>query len=161
MVCSLSISKSAVCEFMRIDWKTVGRCVSRALHDIEPDLRARLDGLVAIGIDETSYRKGYRYITVIVNHDTNTVVWIHEGHGKSVLEMFFEELTEEQRSSIKVVAGDVARWITNCVNEYTPDCVRCMDSFHVVELGMDAIDAVGPEEWNAAMKELAELRRDT
>ena len=38
MVCSLSISKSAVCEFMRIDWKTVGRCVSRALHDIEPDL---------------------------------------------------------------------------------------------------------------------------
>ena len=154
-----SISKSAVCEFMRIDWKTVGRCVSRALHDIEPDLRARLDGLVNIGIDETSYRKGYKYITVVVNHDTNTVVWIHEGHGKSVLEMFYKELAEEQRSSIRVVTGDGARWITDCVSEYTPDCVRCMDSFHVVEWAMDALDAVRIEEWNAARKELAELRR--
>ena len=142
----------------RIDWKTVGRCVSRALHDIEPDLKARLDGLVNIGIDETSYRKGYKYITVIVNHDTNTVVWIHEGHGKSVLEMFYEELTEDQRATIRVVTGDGARWITDCVNEYTPGCVRCMDSFHVVEWAMDALDAVRIEEWNAVRKELTELR---
>ena len=156
-----SISKSAVCEFMRIDWKTVGRCVSRALHDIEPDFKARLDGLVNIGIDETSYRKGYKYITLIVNHDTNTVVWVHEGHGKSVLERFYNELTQEQRSSIRVVTGDGARWITDCVNEYTPDCVRCMDSFHVVEWAMAALGAVRLEEWNAARKELAELRKET
>lgn len=153
------ISKGAVCEFMRIDWKTVGRCVSRALHDIEPDIKARLDGLVNIGLDETSYRKGYRYITVIVNHDTDSIVWVHEGHGKAVLEEFYSELSEEQRASIKVVTGDGARWITDCVNEYTPDCVRCMDSFHVVEWAMDALDAVRLEEWNAARRELAELRK--
>lgn len=49
----------------------------------------RLDGLARIGIDETSYRKGHKYITVIVNHDTNTVVWVADGHGKSVLEQFY------------------------------------------------------------------------
>ena len=54
----------------------------------------RLDGLVTIGIDETSYKKGHKYITVIVNHDTNTVVWASEGHGKSVLEKFYKRLAK-------------------------------------------------------------------
>ena len=51
-----------------------------------------LDTLVNIGIDETSYKMGHKYITVIVNHDTNTVVWAAKGHGKSVLEPFFKQL---------------------------------------------------------------------
>ena len=54
---------------MRVDWETVGRCVNRALHDLEPEHSRRLDSLVNIGIDETSYKKGHKYITVIVNHD--------------------------------------------------------------------------------------------
>jgi transposase len=47
------LSKSAASEYMRIDWETVGRCVSRTLHEIEPDRSRRLNGLVRIGIDET------------------------------------------------------------------------------------------------------------
>lgn len=144
------LSRKAVAEYLRIDWETVGRCISRARKDIEPDLKARLDGLVHIGIDETSYRKGYKYLTVIVDHDKNRVVWLHEGHGKSVLEKFYEELSDEQRKSIKVVTGDGARWITECVKEYTPDCVRCMDSFHVVEWANAALDDVRLKAWRDA-----------
>lgn len=81
---------------MRIDWQTVGNCVTRSLHDLEPERSKRLDGLVRTGIDETSYRKGRKYITVVVNHDTNTVVWIGNGHGKSVLEQFYKALSNEQ-----------------------------------------------------------------
>ena len=68
-----NLSRSAVAEYLRIDWKTVGRCISRARKHIEPDPSKRPDNLVNIGIDETSYRKGHKYITVIVNHDTNTI----------------------------------------------------------------------------------------
>lgn len=144
---SRCISKKDISELMRIDWATVGRCVSRVRNDLEPDLKKRLNGLVNIGIDETSYKKGHKYITVIVNHDTNTVVWLHEGHGKSVLEKFYNELSDEQKASIKVVTGDGARWITDCVKEYTPNCTRCMDAFHVVEWATEALDAVRIEEW--------------
>ena len=144
---SRCISKSDIAEYMRIDWATVGRCISRVREDLEPDLDKRLNGLVNIGIDETSYKKGHKYITVIVNHDTNSVIWLHEGHGKSVLEMFYEKLTEEQRASIKVVTGDGARWITDCVKQYTPDCIRCMDAFHVVEWATDALDSVRLDEY--------------
>lgn len=144
------LSKKATSEFLRIDWETVGRCIARARNDIEPDLKKRLDGLVHIGIDETSYRKGFKYITVIVDHDRNRVVWLHEGHGKSVLEKFYKELTDKQRKNIKVVTGDGARWITECVEKYTPECVRCMDSFHVVEWANAALDEVRIKAWRDA-----------
>ena len=83
------LPRSTVSEYMRIDWETVGRCVHRTLNEIEPERSRRLDHLVNIGIDETSYRKGHKYITVVVNHDTNTVVWAAQGHGKKVLEQFY------------------------------------------------------------------------
>ena len=118
------LPRNAVAEYMRIDWKTVGRCISRTLNEIEPERAVRLNNLVYIGIDETSYKKGHKYITVIVNHETNTVVWAAEGHGKSVLEKFYRSLTKEQLESIKVVTGDGAKWITECVNEFTPGCER-------------------------------------
>ena len=147
---AMYLTRSAIAGFMQIDWKTVGRCVSRTLHEIEPERSVRLNGLVRIGIDETSYKKGHKYITVIVNHDTNTVVWAHEGHGKSVLAEFYRSLTPDQLSTIKVVTGDGARWITECVNEFTPDCERCVDPFHVVEWAMEALDEVRREAWRDA-----------
>lgn len=85
--------------------------MSRALRNPEPERARRLNGLVNIGIDETSYRKGHKYITVVVNHDTSTVVWVANGHGKTVLEQFYKNITDKQLAGIKVVTGDGARWI--------------------------------------------------
>jgi transposase len=130
------------------------------LNDIEPERSRRLNNLVNIGIDETSYKKGHKYITVIVNHDTNTVVWAAEGHGKAVLESFYRQLSKEQLASIKVVTGDGARWITDCVNEFTPNCERCVDPFHVVQWAMEALDEVRREVWNAAYDEVKRLKKE-
>lgn len=151
------LPRSTVSEYMRIDWETVGRCVHRTLNVIEPERSRRLDGLVNIGIDETSYKKGHKYITVIVNHDTNTVVWAAQGHGKSVLAQFYRQLTPQQLSSIRVVTGDGAKWITECVNEFTPNCERCVDPFHVVEWAMEALDEVRREVWREAYSEAVQL----
>jgi len=153
------LPRSTVSEYMRIDWETVGRCVHRTLNVIEPERSRRLDGLVNIGIDETSYKKGHKYITVIVNHDTNTVVWAAQGHGKSVLTQFYRQLTPQQLSSIRVVTGDGAKWITECVNEFTPDCERCVDPFHVVEWAMEALDEVRREVWREAYSEAVQLAK--
>ncbi len=153
------LPRSTVSEYMRIDWQTVGSCANRALNDLEPERSGRLDNLVNIGIDETSYKKGHKYITVIVNHDTNTVVWAAQGHGKGVLTQFYRQLTPEQLSSIRVVTGDGAKWITECVNEFTPDCERCVDPFHVVEWAMEALDEVRREVWREAYSEAVQLAK--
>lgn len=157
---AIYLPKNAVAEYMRIDWRTVGRCVSRALADIEPERSRRLEGLVNIGIDETSYKKGHKYITVIVNHDTNTVVWAAKGHGKTVLEKFYRSLTADQLASIKVVTGDGAKWITECVNNFTPGCERCVDPFHVVEWAMEKLDEVRREAWREAEGEAKRLEKE-
>ena len=100
------LPRSTVSEYMRIGWETVGRCVHRTLNEIKPERSRRLDHLVNIGIDETSYRKGHKYITVVVNHDTNTVVWAAQAHGKKVQERFYRQLPPRQLSSIQVVTGE-------------------------------------------------------
>ena len=39
-------------------------------NKLDPDSSKRFVGLVNIGVDETSYKKGHKYITVVINHDT-------------------------------------------------------------------------------------------
>ena len=153
------LSKSKTSECLRIDWKTVGRLVELVWRDLEPDVSARFDGLVSIGIDETSYKKGHSYITTVVNHATNTVVWAAEGFGKEVVERFFEMLTPGQRASIEVVSGDGARFITDSAARYCPNAVRCLDPFHVVEWANVALDAVRVDAWRRALAELAEMKK--
>lgn len=113
-----------------------------------------------IGIDKNSYKKGHTYITVIVNHDTNTVVWASEGHGKSLLKKLHKQLTPEQFSTIKIVARDGAKWITECVNESTTEWARCVDSFHVVEWAMEVLDEVRRDVWHDAYDEYKQLKKD-
>ena len=36
------LPRSTTSYFMRVDWETVGRCVNRALHDLEPERSRRL-----------------------------------------------------------------------------------------------------------------------
>jgi transposase len=52
-----------VTELMRIGWRTVGSIVARVSADIDASVD-RLAGLRRIGIDEISYKRGHRYLTV-------------------------------------------------------------------------------------------------
>lgn len=155
-----TLNKSAISEYMRISWETVGRCISRVREYLDPDDVKRMTELVNIGIDETSCSKGRKYITTVVNHDTNTVVWVHENHGKAVIDEFFRSLTQEQRDAIKVVSGDGARWITDAVKEWTPTAVRCTDPYHVVSWATEAVDEVRKEAWREAAAAVKDLKKE-
>lgn len=74
-------------------------------------------------------------------------------------DLFFEELSPEQRESILVVTGDGARWITGSMKEYCPNADRCVDPFHVVEWANDALDSVRLDSWRRARIALLDLQR--
>ena len=139
---ALQMSKLAVSVLMKINWRTVGNCIKTAHDRIEPDVSVRLHGLRRICVDETSYRKGHSYITVVYDMDRNQVVWVHEDHGQEIFAQFCELLTEEERAQIEIVAGDGARWIDTCTKKYFPNAIRCVDIFHVVEWANEALDDV-------------------
>ncbi len=58
-----------------------------------------LDNLARIGIDETSYRRGHRYLTVVVCHDTGRLVWAGVGRSRASIEAFLNELGPESPRS--------------------------------------------------------------
>jgi transposase len=84
-------SKTAVTHLMRIAWRTVGAIIARVWVDVEA-LGDRLDGLTRIGIDEISYKRGHRYLTVVVDHDTGRLLWAAPGRDRATLREFFDVL---------------------------------------------------------------------
>ena len=142
-------SKESVSKLMRIAWSTVGDICFRVYDALCEGRPSPLNGLRYLGIDETSYKKGHKYMTVVVNHETASVVWCQKGHGKEVLSRFFEQLTPEQRASIELVSADGARWIHDCVASYCPNAKRCVDPFHVVSWATEALDAARRDLWQS------------
>jgi transposase len=130
---------SAVCEFMRVSWRTVQRVVSRVIADATGDADP-LKGLQRIGIDEMSYRKGHRYITVIVDHDSGRLVWAREGARKRTLHMFFNELGPRRTRALTHISADGGNYIASVLAERAPQAIWCMDPFHVVQWATRAID---------------------
>jgi transposase len=82
--------KTTIKRMLRIDWGTVGRIISRVCADeLDP---SRLDDLFDIGIDEVSWRKQHRYLTLVVDHQRRQVVWGTEGSGEKAADEFFTDL---------------------------------------------------------------------
>jgi transposase len=156
---TLHATAQDVAEYFRIMWHTVGSIARRVQKSLEDEQPNRFDNLVKIGIDETSYKKGHKYMTVIVNHETGHLIWAKKGHGKEVLSEFFKALTPEQRASIKFVTADGARWIADCIKEYCPKAERCVDPFHVVSWANDCLDKVRNQAIKQAKKDASEGKR--
>lgn len=159
MVCQTN--KSVICEFEGINWRTVGNCI-KASHDrLEPDISLRIhDDVRRICVDETAYRKGYKYITVVYDMDKNRVIWIHEGHGYDVFAEFCRLHTPEERAKIEIVAGDGASWIDSCKKEFFPNVTRCIDFFHVAQWVNKALDEVRISTAAKARREYNNLRNE-
>jgi transposase len=148
---AVNTSKSAVAELMRIAWRTVGSICERVAAEAQRQTDL-LDGLTRIGIDEISHRKGQRYLTVVVDHDTGRLVWAAAGRDRKTVERFLDELGEERCKQIKLVSCDMASWIAGPVADRLPDAARCVDPFHVIALATDALDEVRREVWNQARR---------
>jgi transposase len=161
-VCWLAVncSKTAVAELMRVAWRTVGTILERVAAEAQREVDL-LDGLRRLGIDETSHRKGQRYLTVVVDHHTGRLVWAAPGRDRKTVLAFFDALGEERCKQIELISADMATWISGPIAERCPDAVRCVDPFHVVMLATDALDDVRREVWNEARRQgNLELARD-
>src|SRR5450755_3701543 len=95
-----------------------------------------------IGIDEIAYRKGHRYLTCVVDHNTGRLVWAHEGRNKDTLTLFFDALGPTRSALLTRVSADGAEWIHAVVREKAPKAAICLDPFHVVMWATKALDKV-------------------
>lgn len=132
---------SVLTVLLRVAWRTVAAIVTRVVADGR-DTNDLLAGLTRIGIDEIAYRKGHRYLTVIVDHTTGRLVWAREGRNQETLVGFFDELGVERARGLTHVSADGAEWIHAVVRKRAPKAVICLDPFHAVMWAMKALDKV-------------------
>ncbi len=149
--------KTTVGRLFRVVWRTVGRIIER----VTCEARANCDlfaGIKRIGVDEVSYRRGHRYLTVVVDHDSGRLLFAHEGKNEVALDAFFDALGPERCAAIELVSMDAGVAYQNVVRKRCPKAQVCMDPFHVVKWATDAVDKVRRRVWNEARR--SGLRRD-
>jgi transposase len=145
-------SKTAITQLMRIAWRTVGAIITRVWNDTAATFDP-FANLTRIGIDEISYKRGHKYLSVVVDHDTGRLVWASPGRDKATLRKFFDALGAERSAQITHVSADAADWIASVVAEKCPHAIRVADPFHVVKWATDALDEVRRATWNEARKD--------
>lgn len=145
--------KETVRRLLRISWAAVRNAVA-AVVDEQLD-ETRLDGLLRIGVDEVSYRKGHQYLTVVADHDRDgAVVWAGEGRdGKSgkdaaTLARFYQQLGPERCAKLQAVSLDLGGAYAKATRDHAPDAIQCADPFHVIALANRAIDDTRRWAWN-------------
>ena len=144
-------AKSTLCELFRIAWPTVGSIVDRVVADARA-AHDPFEGLRRIGIDEISYKKGHRYLLVVVDHDTGKLIHAAVRANKATLQAFFDLVGDERCKKISLISADAAPWIAEVVAERCHNATLCIDAFHVVKWATDALDEVRRDVWRTARR---------
>ena len=132
--------KTTVKNLMQVAWSTVGDIIQRVVNRHQRG--GLLDGLTHIGVDELSYRRHHEYVTVVVDHTTQRIVWVKEGKNADTLKAFFAELGPERLAKLEVVTIDMSAAYIKAVTEASPQAQIIFDRFHVQRLAHDALDQV-------------------
>jgi len=103
-----------------------------------------------LGIDETSSKKGHRYITVVTNQDDGTVLFATPGKDAETVKKFVEEASKHGLApeNVKEVSMDMSQAFQNGVTDNLPDASITFDRFHVMKLLNEAVDKVRRAEQN-------------
>ncbi|GJF09854.1 ISL3 family transposase [Mycolicibacterium cyprinidarum] len=135
--------RTSVATLMRCAWETITAIINRGVAELL-DAR-RLHTLYRIGVDEICYRHPHRYLTIIGDHDTGTVVDIQPGRSKESLTNFYASHPDSVLDQIEAVSMDVSSVYTSATKEHLPEAVICYDGFHLMQWVQRALDRVFAE----------------
>ena len=139
--------------FFGLDDEVVYRIDRAILQEKADDLLAPTPAPRAMSVDEVAWKKGHSYVTNVVDIDKRAVIWNHDKHGKSVLDAFYESLTEEERATIEVVACDGAKGFLSSSRHYAENALIVLDHFHVKAYLSAALEDVRKQELAKAKKD--------
>jgi transposase len=132
--------QTTVSRVMRVAWETVGTIIERVVKRKESG--DALENATHLGVDELSYRKGHRFITIVVNQITGKIIWMRPGKNADTLKAFFTELGPARCALVQLVTMDMSKAYIKAVTEAVPKAQIVFDRFHVQHLVHDALDEV-------------------
>lgn len=123
-------------------WRIFRHYVGQAMEELDVSKVKR------IAMDETSSRRGHRYITLFVDVDTKIVIFAVEGKGKESLERFKVHLASKgvEATQIQEICCDMSPAFIRGIEDHFPEARITFDKFHVMKLVNEAVDDVRIEE---------------
>jgi transposase len=114
-------------------------------HHVEVAQQERdWSGVRRVLVDETSARRGHRYVTNVVDADTRELLLMVPGRSADALEVFNKELVKHGGTAeqIQYIAMDMSPAYEKGARESFPAAQVVNDKFHIMQLAGVAVDEV-------------------
>ena len=150
---------NVVAKLFGVHWNTVAGAVRQAVaYGLE---HRDLGGVLCIGIDELSRRKGHVYVTNVYDLQGKRLIWSGEGRSRETLEAFFAEHGKALAGQVKGVCCDMWQPYIDVIQEHLPDATLVFDRFHITQHLLRAVDEVRRREARELKKTNPELLKRT
>ncbi|NVK43994.1 MAG: ISL3 family transposase [Oceanospirillaceae bacterium] len=130
----------AVSRQLKLSWNAIdgimARAVKRGLDSCDEC------GIQQLAVDETSFRKGHDYVTVVSNA-LGQVLAVEDGKSSESLSRFYQKLSEPQRDQIQSVSMDMSPAFQKATLHHVPSAQKkiAFDHFHIAQALTDALNA--------------------
>ncbi len=123
--------------------------IFRVIKHYVEEAREREDysNVSTVGVDETSCKKGHRYITVVVDLDTSKVIYLTEGKDAATVARFKSDFSGHFGipANISQFCCDMSPAFIRGIKDNFPDSDITYDKFHVTKIMSEAVDEVRRE----------------
>lgn len=137
-----------VAAHLGLDWKTVKAIDQTVLEATVGE--TDYTGVRILAIDEIAVRKGFRYMTVVLDFETGRVVWMERDRTAATLHAFFGGMTPAQKAALQAIAIDMWDPYIKAIREAVPHVQIVFDLFHVVSAFNQVIAEVRNAEYRTA-----------
>lgn len=103
--------------------------------------------LEQIMVDETSSKRGHRYVTAVADARKRRLLFLEPGHDKEALGAFARAMPRHgaRPEQIQLVCMDMSRAYRAASREYFPQAHIVFDRFHLMQLAGQALEEVRKE----------------
>jgi transposase len=147
---------STVAENFNLSWDEVDGIMQRG---VKRGLERRAPMKVRdLGIDETSFRKGHEYVTVVMDKGLGRVLEVIFGHDTEGLKAWFRVQRSSDLSEIRSISMDMWDAYIKAVKESIAgwEQLIAIDRFHVAKHFTEGVDKVRQREHGAFLKGVGE-----
>jgi transposase len=140
LLAEATVAKAA--KWLRCDEKSLVKIMRHWVNKAVKE--TNLSEVAMLAIDETSFKRGHKYVTLVVDADKRRVIDVEEGREMKAVEVFAEKLSAKGGDPTKVTAvtSDMSKTFLPAIEKHFPNAENTIDKFHVKKVLIDALDEI-------------------
>ena len=140
------VPRARASRLLRCDEKSLAAILTYWVHDAVN--RMDLSDTCSIAMDETSFRRGHKYVTVAIDEVRRRVFDVEPGRDKTAVKNVGKKLERNggNTKSVNSVTSDMSASYLSAVREVFPNAKQTIDKFHVKQVLLKALDTVRKDE---------------